>query len=133
MIERKLAEARARIKRYTPQQAASADVLIVDLRSNDERERDGIVPGSVHVPRSVLEWRCDQESDHANPQLAGRTLILLCAHGYSSSLAAASLVDLGLTGAGDVDGGFEAWREAGLPVGRAPAPDGVPGMGAPSE
>ena len=67
MIERKLAEARARIKRYTPEQAASADVLIVDLRSNDERERDGIIPGSVHVPRSVLEWRCDQESDFANP------------------------------------------------------------------
>ena len=70
MIERKLAEARARIKRYTPQQAASADVLIVDLRSNDERERDGIVPGSVHVPRSVLEWRCDQSSGFANPVLA---------------------------------------------------------------
>jgi len=126
-----LADARARIRRYTPEEAARAEVLIVDLRSNDERERDGIVPGSVHVPRSVLEWRCDQSSGHANPQLAGRTLVLLCAHGYSSSLAAAALVDLGLTDAGDVDGGFEGWRAAGLPVAPAPIVDGVPGMGSP--
>ena len=131
MIERKLAEARARIKRYTPQQAASADVLIVDLRSNDERDRDGVVPGSVHVPRSVLEWRCDQSSGFANPALAGHALVLLCAHGYSSSLAAASLVDLGFTDAADIEGGFEAWREAGLPIGPAPVAEGVPGMGAP--
>jgi rhodanese-related sulfurtransferase len=131
VIERMLAEARERIRRYTPEQAAAADVLIVDLRSNDERARDGIVPGSIHVPRSVLEWRCDQTSGHANPHLANRTLALLCAHGYSSSLAAASLVDLGLTDAGDVVGGFGAWVAAGLPVLEAPATDGVPGMGAP--
>ena len=131
MIERMLAEARARIRRYTPGEAAVANVLIVDLRSNDERERDGIVPGSVHVPRSVLEWRCDPESGHANPHLSGRTLVLLCAHGYSSSLAAASLVDLGFTDAADIEGGFQAWREAGLPIGPAPAAEGVPGMGAP--
>src|SRR2546423_1391226 len=131
MIERMLAEARARIRRFTPGEAAVANVLIVDLRSNDERARDGIVPGSVHVPRSVLEWRCDQSSGFANPALAGHTLVLLCAHGYSSSLAAASLVELGLPAAGDVEGGFEAWRDAGLPVGPAPAAAGVPGMGAP--
>jgi rhodanese-related sulfurtransferase len=131
VIERMLVEARSRIRRYTPAEAATADVLIVDLRSIDERERDGIVPGSIHVPRSVLEWRCDQDSGFANPHLADRTLVLLCAHGYSSSLAAASLVDLGLTDSGDIDGGFEAWAAAGLPVAGAPAPEGVPGMGAP--
>jgi rhodanese-related sulfurtransferase len=130
-IEDMLAEARARIRRYTPDEAAAADVLIVDLRANDERERAGIVPGSIHVPRSVLEWRCDQTSGFSNPRLAGRTLVLLCAHGFSSSLAAASLVDLGLTDAGDVEGGFEAWAAAGLPVARAGTLDGVPGMGAP--
>jgi rhodanese-related sulfurtransferase len=130
-IERMLAEARSRIRRYPPAEAAVADVLIVDLRSNDERSRDGIVPGSMHVPRSVLEWRCDQASGFANPNLAGRTLVMLCAHGFSSSLAAASLVDLGFVDAGDVEGGFEAWAAAGLPIVEAPTPGGIPGMGAP--
>ncbi|HUK98488.1 MAG TPA: rhodanese-like domain-containing protein [Gaiellaceae bacterium] len=130
MIEKMLAEARDRIVRLSPSEAQASDGLIVDTRSDDERVRDGIVPGSVHVPLSVLEWRADQASGNANPVLAGRTLILLCAHGYSSSLAAARLVDLGVD-AGDVDGGFEAWRDAGLPVVRAPAPAGTPGMGGP--
>jgi rhodanese-related sulfurtransferase len=126
-----LAQARTRIDRFTPEEAAAADGLIVDLRSQDERERDGIVPGSVHVPHSVLEWRCDQASGFANPVLAGRRLILVCAHGYSSSFAAASLAELGVD-AGDLDGGFEAWRDAGLPVAAAPPPEpGLPGMGGP--
>jgi rhodanese-related sulfurtransferase len=132
-IEHMLAAARARIRRYAPEEAAAADVLIVDLRSHDERERHGIVPGSIHVPRSVLEWRCDQTSGFSNPHLASRTLVLLCAHGYSSSLAAACLVDLGFADAGDVAGGFEAWVAAGLPVAQAPTPGPVPGMGAPNE
>ena len=129
MIEKVLAEARERITRWSPGAAAASGELIVDTRSNDERDRDGIVPGSVHVPLSVLEWRADQTSGYANPEL-DRPLILVCAHGYSSSLAAARLVDLGLD-AGDLDGGFEGWREAGLPVAIAPAPAGVPGMGGP--
>jgi rhodanese-related sulfurtransferase len=131
VIETVLAEARARIARYAPVEAAAAGVLIVDTRSQDQRERNGIIPGSVHVPLSVLEWRCDQDSGHANPRLAGRRLALVCAEGWSSSLAAARLVDLGVD-AGDVEGGFEAWREAGLPVAPAPPPgDGLPGMGGP--
>ncbi|HEX6761301.1 MAG TPA: rhodanese-like domain-containing protein [Gaiellaceae bacterium] len=128
MIQTMLAEARERIVRLTPSEAAASGGLIVDTRSNDERRRDGIVPGSVHVPLSVLEWRADQTSGHANPILANRTLILLCAHGYSSSLAAARLVELGVD-AGDVDGGFEGWRDAGLPVAPAPAPADMAGMG----
>jgi len=130
VIQKTLADARDRIVRLSPSEAAASGALIVDTRSNDERERDGIVPASVHVPLSVLEWRADQTSDYANPVLADRKLILLCAHGYSSSLAAARLVDLGID-AGDVDGGFEAWRDAGLPVAAAPAPVGLPGMGGP--
>jgi rhodanese-related sulfurtransferase len=125
-----LAEARARIRRYAPDEIGE-DVLLVDLRSNDERAPDGIIPGSVHVPRSVLEWRCDPESGYANPVLAGRRLVLVCAHGESSSLAAASLVELGLDDAGDLVGGFEAWRDAGRPVAEAPEPKGMPGMGGP--
>jgi rhodanese-related sulfurtransferase len=118
MIEQVLARARSRIARYTPADAAAADdVLLVDLRSQDDRERDGIIPGSFHVPRTVLEWRCDPESEWPNPRLADRSLrlVLFCAHGYSSSLAAASLADLGFERAGDLEGGFEAWREMGGP------------------
>jgi rhodanese-related sulfurtransferase len=131
VIEQVLADARGRIRRYAPAEAAAADVLLVDTRSQDQRERTGIVPGSVHVPLSVLEWRCDPDSGYANPQLAGRRLALVCAEGWSSSLAAARLVALGVD-AGDVEGGFHAWREAGLPVTPAPPPaDGLPGMGGP--
>jgi rhodanese-related sulfurtransferase len=130
-IDRMLAAARERIDRYAPADAAAADAVIVDLRSGDTRARDGIVPGSIHVPRSVLEWRAEEGSGWANPQLAGRRLILVCEHGYSSSLAAASLRDLGVD-AGDVEGGFEAWVAAGLPVAPAPPPStGLPGMGGP--
>jgi rhodanese-related sulfurtransferase len=134
VIDEVLARARSRIARYTPAQAAESDVLLVDLRSETERERDGIIPGSVHVPRSVLEWRCDPESGWSNPHVADRSLrlVLVCAHGFSSSLAAASLVDLGFEHVGDLEGGFEAWKAAGLPV--APAPpraEGAPGMAGP--
>jgi len=114
-----LLEARSRIRRYTPEEAFAADVLLVDTRSTDERRRDGIIPGSVHAPLSVLEWRADQTSGSANPDLAGHVLVIVCAHGYSSSLAADRLVALGIE-AGDLDGGFEAWRAAGLPVAGAP-------------
>ena len=111
-----LAEARSRIVRYTPEEAAAADgILLVDVRSVDERERTGVIPGSLHVPRSVLEWRADQTSEWRDEALAGRRLVLVCAEGYSSSLAAASLAELGVD-AGDLVGGFEAWAEAGLPV-----------------
>jgi rhodanese-related sulfurtransferase len=135
VIAEVLARARSRIARYTPGDAAvAADILLVDLRSQGDRERDGIIPGSFHVPRTVLEWRCDPESEWTNPHLADRSLrlVLFCSHGYSSSLAAASLVDLGFERAGDLEGGFEAWRDAGLPVAVAPPQgDGLPGMGGP--
>jgi rhodanese-related sulfurtransferase len=116
VIDRMLAEARLRIVRYTPAEAAAADdILLVDLRSTDERREHGVIPGSVHVPRPVLEWRADPTSSNHDPQLAGQRLVLVCAQGYSSSLAAATLVELGVD-AGDLDGGFEAWVEAGFAV-----------------
>ena len=135
-----LAAARERIVRVEPEEAWAAqsagEAFVVDLRSTDERRRHGIVPGSIHVPRSVLEWRADPASEWRNPHLSDteRRLLLLCAEGYSSSLAAASLVDLGLEGSGDVVGGFSAWRRAGLPVSAAPedADVSLPGMGGPA-
>jgi rhodanese-related sulfurtransferase len=136
-VEDLLAEARARIRRYTPTEAAAAaeaGAVVVDLRSHDERAATGIVPGSIHVPRSVLEWRLDPASGWSNPRVADRALelILVCADGCSSSLAAASLVGIGFGRAGDLAGGFAAWRDAGLPVAPAPRPhEGLPGMGGP--
>jgi rhodanese-related sulfurtransferase len=133
-IDELLTEARSRIARHSPEAARSADVVLVDLRSHDERARDGVILGSIHVPRSVLEWRCDPASGWSNAHVADRALplVLVCAHGYSSSLAAAALVELGFEHAGDLIGGFEAWREAGLPVAAAPPPDDeLPGMGGP--
>ena len=106
----------------------------MDLRSHDERALDGVIPGSVHVPRSVLEWRVDADSGFSNPRVADRELelILVCREGYSSSLAAASLRELGCTQAADLVGGFDAWRQAGLETIAAPAPaNGLPGMEGP--
>jgi rhodanese-related sulfurtransferase len=134
-----LASARSVIQRVDPETAwdasSTGEALIVDIRSIDERRRDGIVPGSLHLPRTVLEWRVDPVSGWSNRHAVEteRRLILLCAHGSSSSLAAATLVDLGYRDAGDVEGGFEAWLAAGLPTASAPEyPTGVlPGMAPP--
>jgi rhodanese-related sulfurtransferase len=119
-----LEEARCRIERLTPAEAWAASqegALIVDIRSDADREHDGVVPGSVHIPRTVLEWRLASDSPWRSPHVGGpeRRIVVLCDHGYSSSLAAATLIDLGLERAGDVVGGFVAWRESGLPVARA--------------
>ena len=120
-IDDLLAAARARIDRLTPEAARDAmagGALLVDTRSADLRRETGVIPGSVHVPLSVLFWRLDPASGYDDPALSDltRPVILLCAEGYSSSLAAATLRDLGFTSVGDVIGGFEAWAAAGLPV-----------------
>ncbi len=134
-----LAAASARVERLEPAAALAAvhaGALLVDIRSDADRERDGVVPGSLHVPRTVLEWRLAPDSDWRTPFVEGseQRLVLLCDHGCSSLLAAASVADLGFTRVGDVVGGFEAWRAAGLPTkparGRKP-PGELPGMGPP--
>lgn len=119
-----LEQARAGLERLTPQAAEQAmrrGALLVDTRCAELRTRDGVIPDSVHVPLSVLYWRLDPDSDHRDRQLAGRgrQVILLCDHGYSSSLAAATLQQMGYARATDVIGGFTAWRAAGLPVSSA--------------
>ena len=135
-----LAEARSRLERLEPEAALSAQrdgALIVDTRSADERRRKGVIPGSIHIPLSVLPWRVDPDADpdFRNPHVEGleQKLILVCAHGYSTSLAAATLQEIGFTQATDLAGGFTAWAAHGLPVVTAPetATDAVPGMGAP--
>jgi rhodanese-related sulfurtransferase len=119
-IDEHLARARARLQRLTPNEAwaevAGGGAVIVDTRSADERRAQGVVPGAVAIPRNVLEWRADQTAGSADAALAGRRLIVMCAEGYSSSLAAVSLHEVGLGDATDVIGGFLAWRAAGLPV-----------------
>jgi rhodanese-related sulfurtransferase len=117
--------ARARIERLEPADALAAvrgGALLVDIRSDTDRERDGIVPGSLHIPRTVLEWRVAPDSAWRSPHACGleERIVLLCDHGYSSSLAAATLIELGFTRAADVIGGYEAWQAAGLPTAAAP-------------
>jgi MFS family permease len=135
-----LAEAQRRIApRLAPAHAHEAHArgaVLIDLRSRDERGRQGIVPGSLHIPRSVLEWRLDPDSGFTNPHIGGfeRKLILFCADGFSSSFAAATARELGWSDATDVIGGFAAWKAAGLPVrtvGDGEEVNELPGMGPP--
>lgn len=119
-----LAAARARLVRVTPREAFAAQgagAVLIDIRPAGQRAADGEVPGSVVIERNHLEWRLDPASDARLPLAGGYDLraIVFCQEGYTSSLAAAALQDLGLTRATDVDGGFRAWREAGLPSARA--------------
>lgn len=115
--------ARASIDRLEPAAAAAeaeSGAVIVDTRCAELRRDDGVIPGAVHVPLSVLYWRLDPASGFEDPALADpdRRVILVCAHGYSSSIAAATLRQLGFSRATDVIGGFEGWQAAGLPVER---------------
>ncbi len=123
-LDEMLNEARARIRRLEPRsahEAAGNGALIIDIRSANDRNRDGVIPGSLHIPRTVLEWRLAPDSPWRNPYVPDldQDILLLCDHGCSSSLAAATLNDLGFAHAGDVAGGFAAWRHAELPTAQA--------------
>ena len=120
-VDDMLARARARLDRVEPAAAreeVERGALLVDIRSDHQRERDGVVPGAVYFPRNVLEWRFDPASDGYDPSVGGtdRRVIVMCDAGYASSLAAASLQELGIERATDLVGGFQEWRAAGLPV-----------------
>jgi rhodanese-related sulfurtransferase len=123
-IDEVLDQARARIERVTPSEAAAiaeAGGLLVDIRPIAQRQQHGEVPGALIIERNVLEWRLDPRSDHRIPEVTGhdQRVVILCNEGYASSLAAASLADLGFARAADVVGGFQAWLADGLPtVGR---------------
>ena len=113
-IDRFLADARAGLPpRPTPAELPAlleAGALIVDIRPVEQRERDGELPGAVVIDRNVLEWRLDPTSPHRIPSAddPDRTIVVVCNEGYGSSLAAATLQQLGLRGATDLDGGFQA-------------------------
>ena len=116
-----LAAARTRLDRVGPDKAAAlvADgALLVDTRPQWQRDAEGTLPGALVIERNHLEWRLDPTSDARIPEATDHdvTWIVVCSEGYSSSLAAASLQDLGLRNATDLDGGFRAWKAAGLPV-----------------
>lgn len=120
-IDQLVQDARRRLDRLGPAQAWEAirsGALLVDIRPQAQRHAEGRVPGSLHVERNVLEWRFDPRSQARLPEAAGYDvrLIIMCSQGYASSLAAASLQDIGLRNATDLAGGFIAWERAGLPV-----------------
>jgi rhodanese-related sulfurtransferase len=139
-LDRLVEAAAQRITRLTASEAccaAAANGVIIDIRSQDARERYGVIPASLHIPRTVLEWRIAVDSPWRNLHLGGldQQLILVCDHGYSSILAASNLVELGFYRAGDVIGGFEAWAHEGLPIApwqpRPSAAEALPGTGPP--
>jgi len=118
-----LQAAQQRLDRLQPCDALEESrhgALIVDTRCQEARVETGVVPGSLHVPLSVLYWRVDPSSGYADTRLSdpSRRIILFCADGYSSSLAAATLRDLGFDRATDIVGGFNGWLADGLPVER---------------
>jgi rhodanese-related sulfurtransferase len=120
-VEQLLDEARARLRRLSPAETAdalAAGALVVDTRPAAQREREGGMPGALVLERNVLEWRLDPSSVDRIPEVTGhdQVVVLVCSEGYSSSLAAAVLQELGLRNATDLAGGFRAWKAAGLPV-----------------
>jgi rhodanese-related sulfurtransferase len=123
-----LADARRRLTRLNPakaREAMRAGAVLIDIRSDSQIARDGSIAGALVIPRNILEWRLDPASQHRHPRAPQLDdhVILLCDEGYQSSLAAATLQQLGFARATDVEGGFQAWRAAGLPV-EQPSPSG---------
>jgi rhodanese-related sulfurtransferase len=113
-IDELLIEARARLDRVQPRDLAaarSAGALVVDIRPVSQRARDGELPGAIVIDRNVLEWRLDPASPHRVSEVTGHDdwIIVVCDEGYSSSLAAATLKDLGLRRATDLVGGYQEW------------------------
>ena len=117
-VDELLARARRQLVRIEPEQAATEleeGALLVDIRPAEQRA-DGEIPGATVIDRNVLEWRLDPASPSRIASASGYDIrvIVICEEGYSSSLVAATLKELGLVNATDVIGGFQAWRAAGL-------------------
>lgn len=128
-IDQLLTSARQRLLRLSPREAAAEQrfgALLVDIRPEAQRGLEGEIPGSLVIERNVLEWRLDPSSDARLDEARGYDVrvIVFCSQGYTSSLAAASLQDLGLWRATDIDGGFLRWHAAGLPTAPTTTPAG---------
>jgi rhodanese-related sulfurtransferase len=122
-LDRLVDDCRRRIARVQPGEVAgvlAAGAVLIDIRTDRQRRDLGVVPGSIWYPRNCLEWRCVPGTEHLDPAVGrcGGNVIVMCLHGFQSSLAAALLRDLGVDRAGDLVGGFEAWVAAGLEVER---------------
>ncbi|MFE3740592.1 rhodanese-like domain-containing protein [Streptomyces sp. NPDC059134] len=122
-IDELLERVRADLDRLEPREAfeaATGGALLVDIRYAALRERDGLIPGALVVERNELEWRLDPQGSHRAPEATSHELrvVVVCNEGYASSLAAASLRQLGVHRATDLVGGFQAWKAEGLPVAR---------------
>jgi rhodanese-related sulfurtransferase/predicted metal-dependent enzyme (double-stranded beta helix superfamily) len=120
-IEQMLSTAREKLLRFSPEEAHTASsngAVLVDIRPETQRAAEGSIPGALLVERNVLEWRFDPASDARHPLANDHDLhvIVFCSEGYTSSLAAAALQELGLWRATDIAGGFQEWRRRGLPV-----------------
>ena len=121
-----IAEARARIRTLSLEEAKSKFddpyVVFVDIRDVRELEREGMIPGALHAPRGMLEFWVDPESPYYKEIFgSGREFVLYCHSGWRSSLATAALQDMGLNPVCHIEGGFDSWRDAGLPVVEKPS------------
>lgn len=129
-IDAILRAARSRLNRLSADQVPDAlqrGAYLVDIRPAAQRAAEGEVPAALVIERNVLEWRCDPTSDARLPQAVNDDVewVILCSRGYTSSLAAASLLDLGLRRATDVIGGYHALAAARVLV----APSELRGLG----
>jgi rhodanese-related sulfurtransferase len=127
-IDQLLDDARQALDRLDPLatlDAMRAGATLIDIRSESQIAEDGLIPGALVIPRNVVEWRLDPASAHRHPRAPhlDDRVILICNEGYQSSLAAATLQQLGFRRATDLAGGFQAWRAAGLPIRQASEPD----------
>jgi rhodanese-related sulfurtransferase len=114
-------EAKARIKTLSlddaKQRLGKEGVVFVDLRDVRELEREGVIPGAFHCPRGMLEFWLDPESPYHKPIFAtGKEFVFFCNASWRSALAADTAQQMGLEGVSEMDGGFTAWKAAGLPV-----------------
>jgi rhodanese-related sulfurtransferase len=120
-VDRLLAQARQGLRRVDPGQAkqiADEGGLLIDIRPAAQRAEFGEIPGTLIVERNNLEWRLDPGGSHRLPEAENpdRPVVIICQEGYASSLAAASLLGVGRTAVTDLEGGFVAWKQAGLPT-----------------
>jgi rhodanese-related sulfurtransferase len=124
-VEQLLAAARATLQRLSPEDARAAmrdGAQLVDIRSDNQRRADGLIPGAHVVARNALEWRLDPACPYRDPELTRYEglLVLICDEGFQSSLAAATVQRFGPRPVTDVVGGYRAWRAAGLPIRKGP-------------